>query len=127
MEKVEFEKLSDQAAKLEMERHVTNMKLGNLRRGDPAIQDFDATKSALEKKLATILQELNATHAKIDAERPKLIEHATRVKVASVPKILLSVSLSGIVKELSDDLCFEHAFKPCGHTAKLSVFNLIPT
>jgi hypothetical protein len=126
MEQVEYEELSRRDAELEGSRHLTQTKLANLRKVDPAIPDFDARKRELEKDLNSVLQERNMIRAKLEEAKPLLDKQASCAKAKTIPKILLSVSLDQQPKDLDDELGYDHRFQPCNHAAKLSIYDLIP-
>jgi hypothetical protein len=126
MEKVEYEELSRRHAELEGSRHLAQTKLSNLRRVDPAIPDFDARKTELEKELSVVFQEQNTIRVKLEQAKPLLDIQTSHEKAKAIPKILISISLDQQPKELDDDLGYEHCYQPCNHTAKLSIYDLIP-
>jgi len=126
MEELDFEELRRRDGELEQSRSTIQRKLCNLKKVDPAISDYDATKTKLEKELTPIQQEQNMIRNKIAEAKPLMDIQYSRNKANSIPKILFSVSLDQQLKTLDDDLSFDHQFQPCNHTVKRSIFDLIP-
>jgi len=126
MEEVEFEKLRRMDGELEQSRHLTHTKLSNLKKSDPAILDFEATQVNLKKELTAIQHEQTAVRNKIAEAKPLMDIQASHSKAKSIPKILFSITLDQEIKTLGDDLSFDHPFHPCNHTAKLTIYDLIP-
>lgn len=125
MEKEEYEAGCHRDGLLAVSRSTIQRKLANLNKNDPAILDYDATKTRLQNELNAVIQEQGMIRAKLKEARPQLNIQTSRAKAKTIPKILLSVSLDQQPKELDDELCYEHSFSPCNHTAKLSVYDLI--
>jgi len=126
MEELQFEELRHRDGQLEQSRHLIQTRLGNLKKTDPAILNYDATKATLQKDLTAIQQEQNMIRNKIAEAKPLMDIQASHNKAKSIPKILFSVTLDQEIKILDDDLCFDHQFQPCNHTVKRSIFDLIP-
>jgi len=126
MEEVEFEKLRRMDGELEQSRHLTQTKLSNLKKADPAILDFEATQANLKKELTAIQTEQTALRNKIASAKPLMDIQASHNKANSIPKILYSVTLDQEIKTLDDDLGFSHQYQPCKHIVKLTIFDLIP-
>lgn len=126
MEELEFEKLRRMDGELEQSRSTIHRKLSNLKKTDPAILDYNATKTKLEKDLITVIQEQNMIRTKLVEAKPLMDIQASHLKAKSIPKILFSVTLDQQTKDLDDDLSFDHQFQPCNHTVKRSIFDLIP-
>ena len=126
MEKLEYEKLSHRDAQLEISRGIIQRKLGNLKRTDPAILDYDATKAKLQNELNAVIQERGVIREKLEKTKPLLDIQASHDKAKAIPKILISLSLDQEPKELDDEFCYGHCFSPCNHTVKLTIFDLIP-
>ena len=126
MEELQFEELRRKDGQLEQSRSTIQRKLGNLKKTDPAILDYDATKANLQKDLTAVQQEQNVIRNKIAEAKPLMDIQASHSKAKSIPKILFSVALDQELKTLDEDLSFDHRFQPCNHTVKRSIFDLIP-
>ena len=126
MEELEFEEMRRKDGQLEESRHLTQTKLGNLKKADPAILDFEVRQANLKKELTAIQQEQTALRNKIAEAKPLMDMKYSRNKAKSIPKILYSVTLDQEIKTLDDDLSFDHPFQPCNHTVKVTIFDLIP-
>jgi len=126
MEKAEYEKLSARDGKLEADRHLTQLKLANLKTSDPAILDYNVTKTKLQNELNAVAQEQGIIRNKLAEAKPLLDIQYSHSKAKSIPKILFSVSLDQQLKILDDDLSFDHQYQPCNHTVSRSIFDLIP-
>lgn len=126
MEKSEYEKLSARNGELETHRDLIQRKIINLRKDNPAIADYDATKAKLQSELKPLSEELGVIRTKLEHAKPQLDKDASHAKAESIPKILFSVAVDLELKTLEDDFSFDHQFPLCKHTAKLDIFALIP-
>jgi len=126
MEELQFEELRRRDGELEESRHLTQTRLANLKKADPAILDFEATQANLNKELAAIQHEQTAVRNKIAEAKPLMDIQYSHSKANSIPKILFSVTLDQEIKTLDDDLSFDHPFQPCRHTVKLTIYDIIP-
>jgi len=126
MEDLEYEEMRRKDGELETSRHLTQTRLANLKKADPAILDFELRQTTLNKELILIQQEQNALRNKIAEAKPLMDTQASHKKAKSIPKILFSVTLDQEIKTLGDDLSFNHQYHPCNHTVKVTIFDLIP-